>query len=171
MHTKNPSEFCLFIAQIPHLPFFISNPQNTIYWPLCTVSHTVHVAKNVCEFIKCEECSKVRLLYSRKKLNNTALQVLKNVVSQFAYIYRTSLLKYQGMGGEPKIRIFPQYWGRYLKRDVRENISSTSRIEVPYYFVPFYKKYAFGAVLVDPKGCLETKMLYLSWQGRCDFEN
>ena len=41
--------------------------------------------------------------------------------------------------------------------NMRENLSCTSTIKVQYYPVPFYKKYAFGVVSVEPQVCLDMQ--------------
>ena len=41
-----------------------------------------------------------------------------------------------------------------------ENLSCTSKVEVPYYPVPFNKKYTFGVVSVEPQGCLKAVEKY-----------
>ena len=41
-----------------------------------------------------------------------------------------------------------------------ENLSCTSKVEVSYYSFPFYKKYTFGVVSVEPKGCLKAVEKY-----------
>ena len=70
----------------------------------CAKLSTVRIATNVGEFIKFEECSKIRLFQSRKKLDNTDFQALKKVLCQFSFICGISFQEYQGTGEEPKIQ-------------------------------------------------------------------
>ena len=98
-------------------------------------SPTAQTATNVGRLIKCEECTKPRLLHAQRKLSNSDLQALTKMISKFSYVCGSTLSEYQGTGGEPKIQreIFQKVF-------VRENLSCVSKIELPYYSVPFYKK-------------------------------
>lgn len=90
-------------------------------------------AKNVGFVIKCQECSKPRLLHSKHKLKQDDQKGAKRMISKLTYMCGSVLSEYLGTGNDRD--------EKYLKSlFVRENISCSSKIELPYYTVDFYPK-------------------------------
>ena len=96
-------------------------------------SPTGQAAKNVGFVVKCEECSKSRLLHAKHKLKSGEIASAKRMISKVSYMCGSILSEYLGTGNDRD--------EKYLKiLFVRENISCASTIELPYYTVDFYPK-------------------------------
>ena len=97
-------------------------------------SPTGQTAKNVGFVVKCLECNKPRLLHSKNKLKTAEEQKgAKSMISKLSYMCGSVLSEYLGTGNDRD--------EKYLKSlFVRENISCSSKIELPYYTVDFYPK-------------------------------
>ena len=96
-------------------------------------SPTGQTARNVGFVVKCEECNKSRLLHAKHKLKPGEIARAKRMISKVSYIYGSVLSEYLGTGNDRD--------EKYLKTlFVRENISWSSNIELPYYTVDVYPK-------------------------------
>ena len=90
-------------------------------------------AKNVGFIVKCLECDKSRLLHSKYKLKSDDQKGAKRMMSKVSYMCGSVLSEYLGTGNDRD--------EKYLKTIfARENISCSSKIELPYYTVDFFPK-------------------------------
>ena len=87
-------------------------------------SPTGQTARNVGFVVKCEECNKSRLLHAKHKLKPGEIASAKRMMSKVSYMCGSVLSEYLGIR-----QLF-----------VRENISCSSNIELPYYTVDVYPK-------------------------------
>ena len=99
-----------------------------------TVFHSARLPKqqkNVGFVITCLECQKPRLLHSKNKMKKDDLPSAKRMMQKVSYMCGAALTEYVGSGNDRD--------ERYLKSIyVRENISCTSKIELPYFSVDNY---------------------------------
>ena len=83
------------------------------------------------EVIETTECHKPRLLYSQHKLKNRQPDFAKRMVKKLDYVCGASLSEYMGTGGDKDEQLLKVIF-------VRENLSCSSNIEVPYYGVDHF---------------------------------
>ena len=96
-------------------------------------SPTGQTSKNVGFVVKCQECNKSRLLHSKHKLKADDTKSAKRMLSKVSYMCGSVLSKYLGTGNDKD--------EKYLKTIfVRENISFSRKIELPYYTVDVFPK-------------------------------
>ena len=93
-------------------------------------SQSAQTALNVGMVIKCSECKKPRLMYSKKKLSDIEKEALKRFLSSFEYICVSSFKKVPD-DAHPNIDIIKKVF-------VRENLSCTSIVESSYYSCKIY---------------------------------
>ena len=88
-------------------------------------------ARNVGLTIKCEDCAKPRLLYSKKKTSATQIDAFKRYTNDFVYLCGSSLQEITDSSPDGKNK------DAYIENVVytRENLDCNSKIEIPYYAV------------------------------------
>ena len=96
-------------------------------------SPTAQTAKNVRFVISCSECKKPRFLHSRNKVKKDDVNAVKRMMGKITYVCGAALSEYLGTGGDKDERFINSIFAR-------ENISCTSKIELPYYSVDHLPK-------------------------------
>ena len=92
---------------------------------------TAQTAKNVGFVIHCTECKKPRCLYAQHVLKNQQPVYAKRIIQKVDYVCGASLSEYVGSGGDKDEQLLKVLF-------VRENLSCSSMIELPYYGVAHY---------------------------------
>ena len=92
---------------------------------------SAQTAKNVGFIISCVECQKPRLLHSKHKIKKHDVQSAKRMMKKVSYMCGAALSEYLESGTDRD--------ERHLKSiHVRENLSCSSKVELPYYSVDNY---------------------------------
>ena len=95
-------------------------PHNVPFTP------TAQTAKNVGMIIKCSECKKPRLMFSKNKLKGNDYSALKRILSGLEYFCGSSFKEFLGDKDNSDGTIFEKVF-------VKENLSCSSNIELPYF--------------------------------------
>ena len=104
-----------------HLPSKIEDPSKADR--KIPFTPTAQTAKNVGLLMKCDECSKPRLLHAKRKLQANKLNELKRVLNDLLYSCGSSLTELDEEIADDIVNtVF-----------VQENLSCNQTIELPYY--------------------------------------
>ena len=95
-------------------------------------SPSAQTALNVGSTIKCTECKKPRLMYSKKKLSDNEKVALKRFLSSYEYVCGSSFKEVPD-DAHPNVDIIRKVF-------VRENLSCSSVIESSYYSCKIYRQ-------------------------------
>ena len=112
--------------------FFLTKPRIDNFYPSTFFPYFL---KNVGFTVTCEQCKKPRLIHSKKKLNVAECNLVKRIGSKFSYVCGSVFSEYLGTGGERNNEKEVA-----AKVYIRENISCTSKMELPYYSIDFFPK-------------------------------
>ena len=110
---------------------------------------TAQTAKNVGLLIHCTECKKPRCLYAQYVLKNQQPVYAKRMIQKVDYVCGASLSEYVGSGGDKDEQLLKVLF-------VRENLSCSSMIELPYYGVPHYPIVCVHCGVTGTKRTLNT---------------
>ena len=95
-------------------------------------SPSAQTALNVGSTIKCNECKKPRLMYSKKKLSDIEKVVLKRFLSSYEYVSGSSFKEFHDHA-RPNVDIIRNVF-------VRGKLSCSSVIERSYYSCKIYRQ-------------------------------
>ena len=94
---------------------------------------TAQTAKNVGFTVSCMACKKPRLLHSKTVVKVVYQKPTKRMIEKLDYVCGSVLSEYEGTGNEKDRKLLNNI-------HVRENISCSSKIELPYYSVDHFPK-------------------------------
>ena len=133
-------------------------PHNVPFTP------SAQTAKNVGITVKCAECERPRLLYSKQKLKDRQLKVLKIFISKIIYICGSTLLEYDGTENREEEKISESVFSQ-------ENLSCQSKIELPYYSIDFLKPVCIYCGKEGTKRTIEVNQVVYPKCKECEKEN